>query len=939
MKELMNFVALDIETTGFDFEKNEIIEIGAVRFKDGKEEKEFSQFIKPKKKVPKFIKKLTNITDEQLNSGVRLSEALKKMLEFIQGDVVVCHNTSFDIGFLNTKLESNNLERIANETLDTLDLSRIYLPFILNHKLGTVAEYFDIDLTKAHRAIHDAKATGSILVSIIKFIDRNISLKLNHRLFKVSKLDKYNTGLTSFLEKIVSYQKKSAILSKKMGKDVQFHNRNYIEHKSTEKEDVSIDDIFHEDGLFSHNFEKYELRRGQINMAKAVLNNFTKEEFLLVEAGTGVGKSLAYLIPSIMHTNKTDDKVIISTNTKNLQEQLFYKDLPTIKKSVKTPFKASLLKGRRNYICQRKWMDTTIDFEKIFSPSEVSSYMNLVVWKEFTKTGDISENSSFNEKRETRVWKKVVADPFLCQGRKCASYKDCYLMNIRKKAEQSNLVIINHHLLLADMQSEFSALGKYNYLVIDEAHNVPHLAPTELGLSITYAEFSNFFSQIYRSGKNYQHGVLVGIKSAAKKSKFSQKEKLLELLNNSIEFIEENSKIFNKLFKDIGKVVESKGSYGKLRIKNLDEHTFLTEEFEKIIPFWEKLSRKIVQIKDIYCNIDKQLFVDYDKHKEFLENISERIAQYYLSLNSLYNPDLKDHAMWLENFKTSDPKYPNGVLAYCPLNIDQILNETLYSKVKSIIFTSATIAIRKKFKYFSSRMGLDLLEDGFVQELVVKSPFDYQKQAEVIVAGFLPDPKDRFFTAQSIEIIKHAVELSQAGTMALFTSYKNLNEAYDSLNEYFDQKNITLHTQGKGISRNVMLKEFRKHRKSVLFGTNSFWEGVDVPGESLELLILFKLPFMVPSEPIVEAFLEKLETEGKNSFMHYMLPNAILKYRQGFGRLIRHKTDRGIVLVLDNRIKTKRYGKYFIETIPAKTIIPQSSIEIEDYISQFFKKF
>ena len=221
----------------------------------------------------------------------------------------------------------------------------------------------------------------------------------------------------------------------------------------------------------------------------------------------------------------------------------------------------------------------------------------------------------------------------------------------------------------------------------------------------------------------------------------------------------------------------------------------------------------------------------------------------------------------------------------------------------------------------------------------MQSPFDFQKQALVIVAGFLPDPKDRFFSSQSIEIIKNSVETSKAGTMALFTSYRNMNEAYEALSDHFEQKDIPLFTQGKGMSRTAILKEFQKHKNSVLFGTSSFWEGVDIPGESLELLILFKLPFMVPSEPIVEAFLEKLEAEGKNSFMHYMLPNAILKYRQGFGRLIRHKTDRGIVLVLDNRIKTKKYGSYFVETIPAKTVFPQSAIEIEDYLARWFSKF
>ena len=933
----LNFVAVDIETTGFDFVECEIIEIGAVRFTENSKPEYFSIFIKPQKKVPKFIKQLTHITDEQLNSGDSLVEALTKFREFIGDDIVVCHNASFDIGFLNQKLVDNNFPILSNEVLDTLDLSRIYLPFILNHKLGTVADYFKIDLTNAHRAIYDAEATGKVLQEIILFIDRNIPLIVNHRLFEVSNFLKDHFGLTYFLGKIVEHQKKTALLHKKYGKEITFGSPNYIEHNPVNPTDITIDHVFQNAGLLDKHFEKYELRDGQVEMAKAVLHNFQNEEFLLVEAGTGVGKSLAYLIPSILHTNKNNEKVIISTNTKNLQEQLFDKDLPTIKKSVKTPFKATLLKGRRNYICQRKWLETTLDFGKMFSKYEVKSYLNLVVWKEFTKTGDISENSSFNLSRDGRVWKKVVSDRFLCQGRKCAHFQDCYLMNIRKKAEDSNVVIINHHLLLANMLSQNSALGEYKYLIIDEAHNIPHLAPKELGLEISYPEFNNFFAQLYSKKNRYQSGILIGLKTASTKSTFSQKDKLLEKIETTISFLEDEKSIFENLFKKVGETVEQKGNFGKLRIVNSDDFPFIFEELGKIIVIWQKLSRHIMRIKDVFGTIEKQLFIDYDKHKDFLDNISMRIDEYYNTLTSLYNPDLKNFAFWMEALKTNDKKYPNGTLVYCPLNVENILNDSLYKNLKSLVCTSATITIREKFKYFSGRMGFDLLED--VQELIVQSPFDFQKQALVIVAGFLPDPKDRFFSSQSIEIIKNSVETSKAGTMALFTSYRNMNEAYEALSDHFEQKDIPLFTQGKGMSRTAILKEFQKHKNSVLFGTSSFWEGVDIPGESLELLILFKLPFMVPSEPIVEAFLEKLEAEGKNSFMHYMLPNAILKYRQGFGRLIRHKTDRGIVLVLDNRIKTKKYGSYFVETIPAKTVFPQSAIEIEDYLARWFSKF
>lgn len=936
MNDKFCFVTLDIETTGFDFKNNEIIEIGAVRFEKGKEKDRFSIFIKPQNEVPKFIKKLTNITDEQLASGDSLTNALSSLIDFIKDDIVVCHNASFDIGFINTKLKEKNLQKISNQILDTLTLSRIYLPFVVNHKLGTVAEYFNINLSNAHRAIFDAIATGNILIDLINFILKNIPMRINHRLLEVANIQIKEIGLSKFLEKIVSHQKETALLTKHKSV-IDFHNRNYIEHKPDKKEELTINSVFGSEGNFSKHFKKYELRVGQLDMANAVLDSFEQKEFLLVEAGTGVGKSLAYLIPSIKYTDKENKKVVISTNTKNLQEQLFYKDLPIVKDCVNIPFKATLLKGRRNYICEKQWLETTLDLTKIIAAEEAQSYMNLIVWKEFTKTGDISENSSFNVNRDRRVWKKVSSDSFLCRKKRCPHFKSCFLMNIRSKAEESNLVVINHHLLLANMQSENAVLGEFDKLIIDEAHNLPHLAPAELGISLSYSDFNNFFNQLHSVYNKYQSGILVRLRTDAVKSDFPSKKELLLRIEDTEKLIDDKKDIFAEFFKKISEVITGKGSYGKLRVTNMEDHSFLSEGLNKIIIFWQEFSRDFMKMKNVFDDVNKQRFIEYDKHKEALDSIVNRISEYHNMLSTMFNPELKDFAFWMESFQTNDKKYPSGVLVYCPLNIDQIFDDKLYSSAESVIFTSATIAIRNSFKYFANRMGLNRLEEGFVRELVVESPFDYQKQTMVLVAGFLPDPKDRFFSSQSIEIIRNAVEITKAGTMVLYTSYKNLNEAYDVLNEEMYRNDILLLTQGKGLGRSAMLKEFQLHKNSVLFGTNSFWEGIDVPGESLQLLVLYKLPFMVPSEPIVEAYLEKLEAEGKNSFMHYMLPNALLKYRQGFGRLIRHKTDRGVVLVLDNRILTKRYGRYFKDTIPARTFITQTDIEIYDRLSKWFK--
>jgi len=506
---------------GFDFTDNEIIEIGAVRFIEGEKKEEFSLFIKPRGKVPTFIKQLTHITDEQLASGDSLKNGLNKLITFLEDDIVVCHNKQFDLGFINRKLELNDLPRLKNKEIDTLDLSRIYLPFTTNHKLETLANYFQVGLDKAHRAIYDAEATGMILLKIIDFIDNNIPLQLNFKLLEISQYAEYDVSF--FLEKVVAHQKKYALLSKKSA-DFKFHSRNHIYHKPARPRDYNVEEIFEEQGVFAGKFENYEIRNGQIQMAHAVTSAFRDLEYLLVEAGTGVGKSLAYLLPAIRHSIAENTKVIISTNTKNLQEQLFYKDLPAVRDHLDLPFSVTLLKGRRNYLCQSKWQEALFDVPGTFSQIEAVGLMNLLIWQHFTKTGDISENSSFNSRKDNLIWKKLMADRHFCHGKRCQFYTSCYLMDIRKKAENSNLVIINHHLLLADMNSDNSALGSYEYLIIDEAHNLPHLAPSELGLSLSYADFNNFFQQLFAIRNKYQSGILPAMKADVKKSKIEKQE-------------------------------------------------------------------------------------------------------------------------------------------------------------------------------------------------------------------------------------------------------------------------------------------------------------------------------------------------------------------------------------------------------------------------------
>ncbi len=931
---ISHFITLDIETTGLDPRDDEIIEIAAIRVVNGDVTEEFSEFVKPQGPVPNFIKVLTHITDAQLASGLPVEQALRRLQAFLGDAPVVCHNTPFDVGFINHHLERIGQPKLFNPTRDTLELARIYLPFIRDQKLGTVCEFFGIEIESAHRAIHDARATAQLFAKLTDLILNVIPLKLNNTIAQL--LEAAGRESAGFLKQIVDHQRKYALLQKSKKHPFTIPD-NILSHKPDETQFSTIEAIFGTGGRFANTFEGYELREGQVEMAHAVEQAFREKEYLLVEAGTGVGKSLAYLIPSIRHTHDKRGKVVVTTNTKNLQEQLFNKDLPQVMESVDIPFSAVILKGRDNYVCQRKWDELHFDIPGALSSFDADGLLLLEVWMHYTKTGDVSENSAFSRSRFGSVWRKTCTERHFCNGRKCGAYKRCYLMRIRKASENANIVIVNHSLMLSDLLSNNATLGEYDKLIIDEAHNLPDIASSHLGISLGHMDVTYFIRQLYSQRSRFQGGSLPQLKAALAKSRIDQTTK--EYVHAKIEEIQRSLSFDDLpvLFQETGRVVDKKGSYGKLRVRDNNEYPFLNSEMGKLIQFFRTLRNELQTLRDALVDVPHESFVEYDTHMTHLDGAIDRCKEFLQTFELLQQPDFSKTVFWLSSFYAKDPEVPNGILNFAPLDVDEKLNSLLYDRVPTIVFTSATLALRGSFKYFSTRMGISLVETRDIRELVVPSPFDYEKQTEVCVAGFLPEHTDRFFGNQATTLIKETLLASRVGSMVLFTSYKDLNQMYENLGEVMYQNNVVMFAQGKGLNRSAMLDQFREHGNAVLLGTSSFWEGVDVQGKSLSLLILYKLPFQVPSEPIVEAYIEKLKDDGKDSFMHYMLPNALLKYRQGFGRLIRHKTDRGVVLILDTRVETKYYGKFFKQITPTRLRNASNPVELVDMVAGWFR--
>lgn len=945
----LDFVVLDIETTGLEPEQEEIIEIAAIKYEKSLEKDRYSTFVKPQKEVPAFIKKLTNITDEMLVKGRKEQKALMELKDFCKGKVLLCHNTAFDIEFINTRLRVYHQSPLNNICYDTLPLARIFLPTTENHKLETLVNWFGLELEGAHRAINDADATGRLFLKMLDFIEENIDIATTELLWRMSQRIEEYSNLELLLEKILNQQRQTALISRP--KPVfKIPDKTYIASKVEKEVLQKCEDVFNENGALAGIYENYEFRDGQLEMADEVHRAFDDGVHLLVEAGTGVGKSLAYLVPSVIYSHKNQGKVIISTNTKNLQEQLFTKDLPLLSKCLSIPFKAVLLKGRGNYICEKKWQDVLHTWERTSTGWEIADLMKLVVWKKFTKTGDIVENNSFNTGRMGSTWKKVVSDHHFCQGRRCRYGSSCYLMKKRELAASANLVVINHHLLLADAQTENKSLGEYMHLVIDEAHNLPNVAHSELGFSLSWPDINYFFIFLFNIRKDVQTGALPAIKSDVQRSLIKQvsKDNIVQICEHLIKLIEECRESFPQYFWEMGETVQSCTKFGKLSYyQNVEEYSRMkvkpdlsfmnqTDDLRMTLQRMFELSE---MLEDNLKGVESEKIGNYETHLEAAGRVKDRLKEIDDQLAAFSQPDYDANAYWFSRMSVNSSDFPAGVLNVVPLEIKEQMQEYFYNTKQSIIFTSATLAIRNKFKYYERGMGIDVGDESKIRVKIVSSPYNYAEQSVILNTSYLPKYSDPFFFPQAVKFITEASKMVPGGTLVLFTSYNDMDAVYKKLAEVLPQDTKLL-TQSRSGSRTSLLNQFRNDGKAILLGTSSFWEGVDVPGQALSQIIIYKLPFPSPGDPVVEAINKKLEREKKNSFNYYTLPEALLKYRQGYGRLIRSTTDTGVIIVLDNRIAKlhNRYGKYFIQTVPAETILCHDPQETSSRISSWFRQ-
>ena len=701
-------------------------------------------------------------------------------------------------------------------------------------------------------------------------------------------------------------------------------------------EEIDIENYFAKDGILAKEIKGFEYRQEQEEMAQYIQDAINEDRKIIVEAGTGTGKTLAYLIPSIKWAVTNKKKVIIATNTINLQEQLLLKDIPLAKSIIKDEFSYVLVKGRNNYVCKRLFnelvLGKSIDIET-FSMEAREQIEYILKWGNKTKTGDKAE-LPFEVYPD--VWELVQSTTELCLGKKCPYRKECFYMKTRMEKMEADILISNHHVFFADLNvraetdfdSEYLILPRYDMVIFDEAHNIESVARSYFSVEVSKISFTRLLNRIYqrKNKRKKEKSALIRVEDTVDEKNLEDSEQYIYLLNTLKEEISILQNIGDEYFDEIRKIYETNTEAPIKKSLNNFEMTksrFLENLREKKDIFQSKLA----DFLNLMMSFNNVIDEEKDKNPEVINfnNHLKMFKAYIDSFKFINSFEDDNYIYWLD----INSKRTNVILTATPLNIAQKLSTVLFDNLDRLVFASATIVVNGNFDYFKKSLGLD--EEDCI-EAIIKSPFDYDEQMSVYIPSDIQDSENiNAFVSDASKFILNILLKTNGKAFILFTSYTMLNQIYYSISKKLKDKGFEVFLHGDK-PRSQIIKEFKEAENPILFGTTSFWEGVDVQGENLSNVIIIKLPFLVPTDPVVSAISKKIEEDGGNSFMDFQLPEAIIKFKQGVGRLIRKKTDSGNIFILDNRILKKRYGSLFINALPSQKNI--KILEKDDIIEE-----
>jgi len=911
-----SIVALDIETTGLDPQTDAIIEIGAVRFKDHRVEAEFNSLINPGRPIPPFITQLTGITDQMTRPAPAIREVLPDLVEFVGDSPVLGHNVRFDLGFLRK-------HRILglNDAIDTYEMASIVLPTASRYNLGALGQQLNILMPATHRALDDARVTRGVFLKLLEMIQQ---LPI-HILAEIVRYGEKMTwdGFYAFYEAMRARSKEQIsgrmVRSNQLGPIFQsFEMRNLPplmpnpQLYALDSDEVAA--ILEHGGVFSHHFPNYEYRPQQVEMLRSVCEALSAGHHLMVEAGTGTGKSMAYLVPAALWALQNNTRVVISTNTINLQDQLINKDIPDLREALGLDLNAVVVKGRGNYLCPRRLENLRRRGPQ--SVEELRILAKVLVWLQQTQSGDRGE-LNLNNPAEREAWSRLSSEDEGCSTENCIKRTGgiCPFYRVRMAAQSAHLLIVNHALLLADVATGNRVLPEYDYLIIDEAHHMEEAITSALSFDTNQIALERTLRELGGPSSGALGRLLTLLQGLLSPTDYASLDYLVQSATDlSFHFDSLSRVFFQSLDQFLFEQREGKplGSYSQQ--ERILPAIRTTPAWEDVETCWDdaekplgKLLQVIGQLLQAVADLNDVLPEEGEEiHSEF-SSLYRRFGEVYENVNGMvFKPDPL-RIYWVE-------QSPNGrrlSLNSAPLHIGSLMQKHLWYEKSSIIMTSATLTAAYEFDYIRGRLNA---EDAY--EMAVGSPFDYESSAMVYIANDIPEPGDRYGHQRAVEQgVLHLAKSTGGRMLVLFTSYDQLKRTSQSIGPLLARDDIRVYEQGEGASAHTLLEHFRSDERAVLMGTRSFWEGVDVVGEALSVLVIVKLPFDVPSDPIVASRSETFE----DPFNQYSLPEAILRFRQGFGRLIRSQSDRGIVAILDKRVLTKRYGKLFLNSLPTCT--------------------
>ena len=922
--ELDEYISFDLETTGLNPEKDQITEIAACRFVNGEFTEEYTTLINPGIPIPKNITALTGISNKMVEESPSINDVLPEFLEFVGSTPLVAQNINFDYSFITKNLSTERSPLLDNPLYDTLSLARGFIYFHNSFNLGSLCDYYGIKIENAHRAGADALCTGKLFAYLIQeTLSKPLTLiQRIDNLFGNANVYNYNL-FKNIIKTSVRFNKIDGLMPAPIEHELSDNSYEFSASGKSAIPEIS-EAWFVDGGAISVNWGGFEKRTSQTELIKDAFETFTEGNILAAEAGTGLGKSLAYLSSGYLAAKQKQTALVVSTYTKNLQSQLFTEDIPKLSQAIDQDLSAVIYKGRYNYICRTRFERLLANHQHLIKPKEYENILPLLVWEWETKSGDINECNGFQLNRQKRLWSLLRSERGYCSSKRCSKYDGCFLGKVRVKVEDADIIIINHSLFANELMRDNSCLPEDFIYVIDEAHHFATVTRDQLVTQVGAKSFDDVF-KFFNPGKdNWKKNAL---------NKFPKLLNLYKFLATESKIIQKEFHNFFNSYYDNKRDEISRSDYhiNKLLYRNSQEEFIDTEPTP-----WEVLSDLIGFEKNVQ-NFNSLL-------QENKDDIAGSFNIEFTAINGILKEglesltaalDMESELVQWSSFVQSD--FQNlTALNSAPLKVSSFINDNLLSKYPGGVFCSATLMINDDFRYFNEKVGLDLaVIDNHVIEKVYYSPFHYNDQVKLFVFSGSINVNDPLFMNEIGSQIERIFTSLKKRMLVLCTSFKQTLALKQFIEPKLKGSDNKIFVQAPGISRNVLVRSYLEHPHSILIGTSSFWEGVDFPGDKVEILFIVKTPFDNPFDPLIQAQIEDYNQRGDDAFLKYQVPEAAMRFRQGFGRLIRNMNDAGICIVGDTRLLKRGYGKTILGSLPVEPI-PYQTVDSLLYESQKF---